>query len=136
MRCGRPTQIISSCHTEVSKLALTSLPLSISSAEIRLWNLPTRSLLQSIPRAHDSVIQSLCISPLTFSPSPSGLGTKRLLSCGTDRTIKLWDANPDNGRIEVPEEGNDEDGTLGWLKEKEVDRTEVSPSEMKLAEDT
>ncbi|PWN20813.1 WD40 repeat-like protein [Microstroma glucosiphilum] len=92
--------------------------------EIRLWNLPTRSLLQSIPRAHDSVIQSLCISPLTFSPSPSGLGTKRLLSCGTDRTIKLWDANPDNGRMEVPEEGNDEDGTLGWLKEKEVDRTE------------
>lgn len=94
--------------------------------EICLWHLPTQSRLQALPRAHNSIIQSLCISPLTFSPSASGLGTKRLLSCGTDRTVKLWDANPDSGLMEARDEDEeqDEDGTVGWLKEREADRTE------------
>lgn len=98
--------------------------------EIRIWHLPTQSSLLNIPRAHNSIIQSLCISPLTFSTSSrSGVGSKRLLSCGTDRTIKLWDANPDNGQIEAKDDDDEEmgeDGTLGWLKEKNPDRREVN----------
>lgn len=96
--------------------------------EIRLWHLPTRSLLQAIPKAHNSILQSLCISPLTFAPSPNGLGTRRLLSCGTDRTVKLWDANPDAGRLNARDDDEEagDDGALGWLKERSADRTEVS----------
>lgn len=77
--------------------------------EIRLWDMPTQTLMTAYPRAHHGIISSLVISPLNFAQqyaaegstadSSSRSGGRRLLSCSTDRTIKLWDADPRRDRF-------------------------------------
>ncbi|PWN46928.1 WD40 repeat-like protein [Violaceomyces palustris] len=63
--------------------------------EIRLWNLGRQAPIYVYPKAHAGIIQSICISPLTFtSPTNPGSAGRRMLSCSTDRTVKLWDADP------------------------------------------
>lgn len=59
--------------------------------EIRLWDVNHQRCTYAYPRAHAGIIQSLCISPLTFH---GGGASKRMLSCSTDRTIKVWNADP------------------------------------------
>ena len=60
--------------------------------EIRLWDVNHQRCTYTYPRAHAGIIQSLCISPLSFSGNASA--SKRMLSCSTDRTIKVWNADP------------------------------------------
>lgn len=71
--------------------------------ELRIWDMPTQSLVTSYPRAHQGIISSLCFSPVDFpqlaasgstAETSSRSGGRRLLSCSTDRTVKLWDADP------------------------------------------
>ncbi|EPQ26569.1 uncharacterized protein PFL1_05890 [Pseudozyma flocculosa PF-1] len=63
--------------------------------EIRLWDLARQKPIYVYPKAHSGIIQSLCISPLTFaSPTNASALGRRMLSCSTDRTVKLWDADP------------------------------------------
>lgn len=59
--------------------------------DIRLWDLNHQRCIFTYPRAHAGIIQSLCISPLSFG---SGAASKRMLSCSTDRTVKVWKADP------------------------------------------
>ena len=59
--------------------------------EIKLWDVNHQHCVYTYPRAHAGIIQSLVISPLTFS---GGSSSKRMLSCSTDRTIKVWNADP------------------------------------------
>lgn len=65
--------------------------------EIRLWDLNHHRCVYTYHRAHAGIIQSLCISPLTFNGGASAddtSGGKRMLSCSVDRTIKVWNADP------------------------------------------
>lgn len=87
--------------------------------EIRLWDMPTQTLMATYPRAHHGIISSLVISPINFAQydlpegstaeANSRSGGRRLLSCGTDRTIKLWDADPRRDRFGPSEYDSDED---------------------------
>lgn len=90
-------------------LLTSSLPSKKNSSEIRLWDLSQQSLIHRYPKAHSGIIQSLCVSPLSFSNSQDGGGARRLLSCSTDRTIKLWDADPFPSRSGWAGEAEDED---------------------------
>ncbi|KAL4400760.1 Protein Sof1 [Malassezia pachydermatis] len=77
--------------------------------EIKLWDLNHQRCLYTYPRAHAGIIQSLCISPLSFS---NGTASKRMLSCSTDRTIKMWNADPvpaGHGEFAEYKESDDED---------------------------
>ncbi|KAK0545999.1 Protein sof1 [Tilletia horrida] len=56
--------------------------------EIRLWDLTQQSLIHSFPGAHSGIIQSLAFSSSAASTS------KVLISCSTDATIKVWNADP------------------------------------------
>lgn len=118
--------------------------------EIRLWDMPTQTLLTSYPRAHQGIVSSVVISPLHFSQqgnavsmgsseeSNSRMGARRLLSCSTDRTIKLWDADPRSDRLGPSFMDEDEDeesneltsggGILGGSNpwKTDADRSEVS----------
>lgn len=49
---------------------------------IIVHDLPTRSKLVSLPGAHKGII-----SGMTFA------GEGRLLSCGVDKVVRLWDIN-------------------------------------------
>lgn len=66
--------------------------------EIRLWDLNRQHMFYSYPKAHSGIIQSLCMSPLSFtggvSANESATTGHRMLSCSVDRTIKVWDADP------------------------------------------
>ncbi|KIS70419.1 rRNA-processing protein SOF1 [Mycosarcoma maydis] len=63
--------------------------------EIRLWDLARQKPIYVYPKAHSGIIQSICISPLTFmSPTGNSSVGRRMLSCSTDRTVKVWDADP------------------------------------------
>lgn len=105
---------------------------TIFNAELRLWDMPTQSLIASYQRAHQGIISSLVFSPLNFARSGDGseglsmneissasnnsrAGARRMLSCSTDRTVKLWDADPRRDRF-GPGEGDvsdDEDADAG-----------------------
>ena len=50
--------------------------------EVKLWNLADRSEQLSV-RAHDGIVRGLCFTSVG--------GDRRLLSCASDRTVKLWD---------------------------------------------
>lgn len=111
--------------------------------EIRLWDLARQQPIYVYPRAHAGIIQSICISPLTFiSPSSEQSVGRRMLTCSTDRTVKLWDADPrpDGLGLDVPNEQDDEDddepdmttggslrrGGLLSTRDKDVPASEVS----------
>ncbi|KDN52007.1 WD40 repeat-like protein [Tilletiaria anomala UBC 951] len=59
--------------------------------EIKLWNLPSQSCLHTYTKAHKGIIQSLSMSPSSTSSQTFG---RHLLSCSTDRTVKMWNADP------------------------------------------
>jgi WD repeat and SOF domain-containing protein 1 len=83
--------------------------------EIRLWDLARQKPIYVYPRAHSGIIQSICISPLTFmSPSGNSSVGRRMLSCSTDRTVKVWDADPrpdglGQGTFNAMEDDDDDD---------------------------
>lgn len=60
-------------------------------------------------RAHAGIIQSLCMSPLVFHNTGA---TRRMLSCSTDRTVKMWNADPvPDGHGEFAEYHEDDSGS-------------------------
>lgn len=112
--------------------------------EIRLWDLPTQSLITAYPQAHRGIISSLQFSPINFSnqdfisqsDTNSRSSGRRMLSCSTDRTIKLWNADPQRNVV-GPDDSEDEDeegsgltggGILGGSNawKMQVDKSEVS----------
>jgi len=82
--------------------------------EIRLWDLNRHRCLYTYPRAHAGIIQSLCISPLSYangvSANESSVSGKRMLSCSVDRTVKVWNADPIPDAVgEFQEYGDDDE---------------------------
>lgn len=51
--------------------------------EVKIWDLADRSQLRSV-KAHDGIVKGLCFTNLAGE-------SQRLLSCASDRTVKLWD---------------------------------------------
>jgi len=62
--------------------SLSTICSASSDGEIRVWNLTERRCLANW-QAHEGVVRGI-----TFVPSG-----KNILSCGDDKTVKLWDAN-------------------------------------------
>ncbi|KAA8895379.1 WD40-repeat-containing domain protein [Sphaerosporella brunnea] len=50
--------------------------------EVKLWNLTDRKEIFTV-RAHEGIVKGLCFTSVG--------GDQRLLSCSTDRTVKMWD---------------------------------------------
>lgn len=89
---GQSRQIFATCQVPVPDFPQ---PCIFTLAEIRLWDLARQKPIYVYPRAHSGIIQSICISPLTFmSPTGNSSVGRRMLSCSTDRTVKVWDADP------------------------------------------
>ncbi|KAH0608994.1 uncharacterized protein H6S33_001222 [Morchella sextelata] len=63
--------------------------------EVKIWDLADRSQLRSV-KAHDGIVKGLCFTNLAGE-------SQRLLSCASDRTVKLWDpyAAADAGNVPV-----------------------------------
>jgi WD repeat and SOF domain-containing protein 1 len=130
-----------STWTELNKVLLYH----ILTTEIRLWDLARQRPIYVYPKAHSGIIQSICISPLTFvSPSSDRSVGRRMISCSTDRTVKVWDADPtpDSLGLAGPsleddeEDEDDQDMTTGGslrrggllsTRDKDVPASEVSP---------
>lgn len=51
--------------------------------EVKIWDLADRSQMRSV-KAHDGIVKGLCFTNLAGE-------NQRLLSCASDRTVKLWD---------------------------------------------
>ncbi len=85
----------------------------VPQTEIKLWNLPSQTCLHTYYKAHNGIIQSMSMSPSAHSSKTFG---RHLLSCSTDRTVKMWNADPHPDHIgwsgEAPDsedEENDEE---------------------------
>jgi len=50
--------------------------------EVKIWDLVDRKEVLSV-KAHEGIVKGLCFTSVG--------GHNRLLSCATDRTVKLWD---------------------------------------------
>lgn len=83
--------------------------------------MPTQTLVTNYPRAHHGIISSVCFSPIDFpnygnaasgssADTSSRSGGRRLLSCSTDRTVKLWDADPARATMGPDFDSEDDDG--------------------------
>ncbi|CEH15598.1 Sof1-like rRNA processing protein (contains WD40 repeats) [Ceraceosorus bombacis] len=98
----------------VYSLALDSKRLAFAATgagdgEIRLWDLSSKTTIKSYYGAHRGIISSLVISPISFpsglsfasegSTRNSRLSGRRLLSAGTDRVVRMWDADPEASRF-------------------------------------
>lgn len=59
--------------------------------DVRVWDVrnPRRGAIWSNRNAHDAFVRGVC-----FVPGSEGT---RFLSCGDDKTVKLWTSNSDNG---------------------------------------
>lgn len=94
--------------------------------EIRLWDLNRQHMLYSYPKAHANIVYSLCMSPLSFtggvSANESIATGHRLLSCSADRTIKVWDADPNpSGLGQYAEYGEeDEEEEVSGVQDKSL----------------
>jgi WD repeat and SOF domain-containing protein 1 len=64
--------------------SLTTVASGSWDGEIIVHNLAQRSHLKRIPQAHKNKVSGLCFAQ-----------GSRLLSCGVDRNVKLWDINQD-----------------------------------------
>ncbi len=60
---------------------------------ILMHNLSSRKETLKIPQAHKGKVSGLC-----FSPD----GGERLLSCGVDRTVKLWAVDGEGTTVSHP----------------------------------
>lgn len=83
--------------------------------EIKLWNLRNQSTIHTYTQAHKGIIQSLSMCPSSVSSTTFG---RHLLSCSTDRTVKMWNADPHpdhtgwDGDVPVSEDEEDEDDNM------------------------
>lgn len=59
---------------------------------VKYWNMSTREEFASF-KAHYGLITGLCVSPESYSKSKNN---HYMLSCGDDKTIKLWSVNSDD----------------------------------------
>ncbi|AAS50209.1 AAL157Cp [Eremothecium gossypii ATCC 10895] len=59
---------------------------------VKYWNMATREELCSF-RAHYGLVTGLCVTPTHLSPTKKD---SFMLSCGDDKTIKLWSVNSDD----------------------------------------
>jgi WD repeat and SOF domain-containing protein 1 len=63
--------------------------------EVKLWDLTDRKEVMTV-KAHDGIVKSLAFT--------SVMGDRRLLSCASDKTVKMWDpdvANSSNVPVET-----------------------------------
>lgn len=89
--------------------------------EVRIWDLASQACIVAYPRAHNGIVSSLVVSPLSFAAAgysadanettSSRLAGRRLLSAGTDRVVRMWDADPKRERFGGAEQDMDEDIT-------------------------
>jgi WD repeat and SOF domain-containing protein 1 len=55
---------------------------SSGDGEVKIWDLADRKEVMSV-RAHEGIVRGLCFTSVG--------GDRRLLSCASDRTVKMWD---------------------------------------------
>jgi WD repeat and SOF domain-containing protein 1 len=60
--------------------------------EVKLWDLGNRKEALSV-KAHEGIVKGLCFTSVR--------GDKRLLSCASDRTVKMWDPDSTQGNTPV-----------------------------------
>jgi WD repeat and SOF domain-containing protein 1 len=62
--------------------------------EVKMWDLTDRKEIMTV-RAHEGIVKGLCFTSVG--------GDQRLLSCASDRTVKMWDPeqNGDNNNTPV-----------------------------------
>lgn len=103
--------------------------------EIKLWNLRNQSAIHTYTKAHKGIIQSLSMCPSSVSSSTFG---RHLLSCSTDRTVKMWNADPHpdhtgwDGDIPMSDDEDGEDDTdataSGWAAKGGLLSTQLAPA--------
>lgn len=82
------------------------LTVSLLLLDIRLWSLPTRETLVSVPRAHKSMVKDI-----TFLPSPHGGGASGASKASTSK-VTLEDTVQDRRPIDEDEDEDDESGIV------------------------
>ncbi|SCU79385.1 LAFA_0B02784g1_1 [Lachancea sp. 'fantastica'] len=71
---------------------LNKLATASADGVVKYWNMSTREEVCSF-KAHYGLIHGLCVTPQQFSPNKN---ENYMLSCGDDRTVKLWSVNTDD----------------------------------------
>ncbi|KAE8245115.1 hypothetical protein A4X13_0g6079 [Tilletia indica] len=94
----------------VDPLRLSAVASGSGDGEIRLWDLTQQSLVHSFPGAHSGIIQSLAFCPLPATGPSNG---RVLLSCSTDASIKVWNADPHPERTGWSGDGAEDDDMDG-----------------------
>lgn len=86
--------------------------------EVKLWDLADRKEVMNV-KAHDGIVKSLAFT--------SVMGDRRLLSCASDKTVKMWDPDADNSR-NVPVETYFGNGAFNGITHHRTDRTFATAS--------
>ncbi|SCV03515.1 LAMI_0H08768g1_1 [Lachancea mirantina] len=95
--------VIAKNYNVLNKLATAS-----ADGIVKYWNMGTREELASF-RAHYGLVTGLCVTPQHLSGSKN---SNQMLSCGDDRTVKLWSVNSDDFAHTDEANVNNGDGLL------------------------
>ncbi|EDO19027.1 hypothetical protein Kpol_2002p99 [Vanderwaltozyma polyspora DSM 70294] len=91
-------------YNSLNKLAAAS-----ADGVVKYWNMSTREELCSF-KAHYGLVTGLCVSPEKYS---SDKNEHFMISCGDDKTIKLWSVNSEDfANVKDDESVNTKDGLI------------------------
>ncbi|EGF98738.1 uncharacterized protein MELLADRAFT_50904 [Melampsora larici-populina 98AG31] len=82
-------------------LKLTQVVSGAADGEVRVWDLGTRACTISLTEAHRGRVTGVTFLPAKFQGEEaesrtSRLGSRKVLTCGIDKVVKMWDLGPRN----------------------------------------